>query len=322
MGKGSWMPDDVMKMYEDFPELLEGTHKNQHCHSHNTMSTFFSSTDWGQMEDRSLTCNYLLMLIVNFDGKYCAKVGYRAKRKSAGDITLSLVNNTDAYQDVKVRGDVEKEVLVIMDCEMVYTENTLSTVFADRYKKVKEDKKTIITTFPSSKWAEDKNLKQGTLPLSTYGDNSWNEGWEYDPDTYEWKPKKGKAIMDMTEKEWDEFNKEKVRDFTRLEVFSFINALIDKAITINTKFPGDKLFNVSKRYNERIEFLERLETEGMDYFSSLFKSQDMREYISLLSAFKEYISPYAKGNTFYDELSTTIDEMIMDIMTELQITTD
>src|SRR6185312_9358256 len=47
--KGGFKAVDIIEMYDEYPDLLEGKVKNQHIHTHHSMQTFFSGTDWSQL---------------------------------------------------------------------------------------------------------------------------------------------------------------------------------------------------------------------------------------------------------------------------------
>lgn len=141
VGEGSFKEADIIDLYDAYPGLMEGTHKAQHLHSHHTMGAFFSGTDWRNLGDRAGSANYCLMLIVNFDGSYVAKVAWKATRKIEGAQVLQFSNNLDALPAIQLEGRVteEEEVLVIVDCkiemEMVASE-ALSPSFTSRYEDV------------------------------------------------------------------------------------------------------------------------------------------------------------------------------------------
>lgn len=118
--KGGFKNVDIIEMYDTFPGMLEGSLKNHHIHSHNSMSCFFSGTDWEQLEDRGILGNYFIMLIVNFAGDYVAKCAFKGKRKVTTSPTLEFVNNTDGYAPFTLSSnDKDEEVLVVMDMEVV-----------------------------------------------------------------------------------------------------------------------------------------------------------------------------------------------------------
>lgn len=118
--KGGFKSADIVQMYDSFPGMLEGTHKNHHVHSHQSFGCFFSGTDWSQLEDRGVIHNYFIMLIVNFAGDWIAKCAFKGKRKITTSPTLEFSNNTDGYAPFTLNAkDKDEEVLVVMDMEVV-----------------------------------------------------------------------------------------------------------------------------------------------------------------------------------------------------------
>lgn len=84
------------------------------------MGAFFSGTDWEQLEDRGVSHNYFIMLVVDFAGTYKAKCAFKGKRKVTTSPTLEFSNNTDGYAPFTLtQKDKDEEVLVVMDMEVV-----------------------------------------------------------------------------------------------------------------------------------------------------------------------------------------------------------
>jgi hypothetical protein len=77
-GSGSYTEYDLGDNYAnaimDKPELLD--YAMGHCHSHNSMRSFFSGTDEEELTDNAPNYNYYLSLIVNNAGEYVAKIAY------------------------------------------------------------------------------------------------------------------------------------------------------------------------------------------------------------------------------------------------------
>lgn len=96
------------------------------------MRAFFSGTDWENLEDRACTSNYFLMLIVNFDGNWCAKVAYKGIQKGYSGVELEFANNADGLESLKLGGKKDKDVLVVMDCALEKEEKEI--VVEDKFK--------------------------------------------------------------------------------------------------------------------------------------------------------------------------------------------
>lgn len=136
--KGSFKAADIIELYEQYPGLLDGTLKAHHIHSHNDFQTFFSGTDWENLEDRAGISNYFLMLIVNFKGPYCAKVAYKGIEKGNSGRELEFANNVDGLTSLKLGGKKDRDVLVVMDCkiEIETVEIEVDDVFKARWEAV------------------------------------------------------------------------------------------------------------------------------------------------------------------------------------------
>lgn len=133
--KGGFKAADIGAMYDQFPGLLEGKQKNHHIHTHHNMGAFFSGTDWEQLEDRGCQSNYFMMLVVDFQKTYKAKVAWKAEQKVAAGTELHFANNTDELGMMTLTGAAkEKEVLVVMDCNIEYEEVPTDITLEDTMK--------------------------------------------------------------------------------------------------------------------------------------------------------------------------------------------
>lgn len=145
--RGGFKAVDIIQMYDKYPGLLDGSLKNHHIHTHHDMGAFFSGTDMENLEDRGVDSNYFLMLIVDFAGKYKAKVAFKARKKDSGSPILEFVNNEDGFTPIQLRGSDDKEILVIMDCRIEYDMPpvVIDQDFEERYaavvKALEEEKK-------------------------------------------------------------------------------------------------------------------------------------------------------------------------------------
>lgn len=233
VNKGAFKSSDIIELYEKYPELEEGILKLQHIHTHHNMGCFFSGTDWENLEDRALVSNYFLMLIVNFAGVAIAKVAFKARVEGNRGTELHFSNNGDSYESLKLGGEKEKEVLVVMDCK-VEIENTIEVdeEFVQRYeivaKAIADDKTTkeeerkkkynggyggygreVIGTqrelpFKGAveQWTSNEYW-DSALPENTYNPKSiYKDDYELNPKTQMWE-KKSKKISEMTEKEYE-----------------------------------------------------------------------------------------------------------------------
>lgn len=107
--------EDVINAYDIYEEAINCS--SGLCHSHHSMSAFFSGTDTSELKENCKNFNYYLSLIVNFDGKYCAKVGFYsasevktklAIKDSVGKIFNKQITKTE--ESVLI-GDLEIETI-------------------------------------------------------------------------------------------------------------------------------------------------------------------------------------------------------------------
>jgi hypothetical protein len=309
--KGGFKAADIVDMYEKFPDLETGKLKNHHIHSHNSFGTFFSSTDWEQLNDRSLVSNYFLMLIVNFEGKYCAKVAFKAKQGGKKNILLELSNNIDNYSPIKLVDSREKEMLVVMDCDIIYPERDtlIDDAFTERFAAVKkaiaeEKEKSKSSTYatPAYNGYNRNEVKQGSL------DNYWND----DKDSYRkgnynaadyyleggvWKKKETK-ISRMSDKEFKNHNSDKLV-FELRHARMFLNNLIDSKDANPYNFADcinllKSKESTLKKKADRDDFLQEIEYGMGAKFDELFPYKPDEIYLDLLQVTYDYLSPYAQ----------------------------
>lgn len=119
-------PVFIKWMFEN-PYILEM--KKGHIHSHNTMTTFFSSTDLGELKDNAPNHNIYVSLIVNNDNENCAMVAFMANEKTAipeRSLTTEVEFSDQDGNTIKKSYTINtpattKEVLVMYTQECVIT---------------------------------------------------------------------------------------------------------------------------------------------------------------------------------------------------------
>ncbi len=310
--KGGFKAADVVTMFDKHPELLEGEKKNQHIHTHHNMNAFFSGTDWENLEDRADVSNYFMMLVVNFSGKYCAKVAFKAKIKNSGTPMLEFVNNSDSIPVINLTEDSEREVLVVMDCDIIHEVPviTVSKDFEDRYelvkKQIEEDKKAKVTYWPNT------TSKNFPAPNKLWKDDDHDTDWKKNK-----KNKKDKKIADMTDKEWKEFDKikpQKVVDSKN--VFAFLNANVLGTHDLVFSSPIPNIIDVNGKFRDkkdRAEWMITLQFTMRDKFDAIFHPNNTDEYFEdMLGATINFLKPYT-----YNELTKDIVELFMDELMDI-----
>lgn len=100
-------------------ETMEKGWKMGHIHSHNTMSVFFSGTDWSELEDNAPNHNFYLSLIVNNFMDFCAKVCFIAEAKQTKDFDFLAKDELgQEYIYVAKPYEVKQKKLVVYDCDI------------------------------------------------------------------------------------------------------------------------------------------------------------------------------------------------------------
>ena len=210
--KGGFKSADIIQMYTEYPGLLDGTLKNHHIHSHHSMGAFFSGTDWENLNDRSLVSNYFMMLIVNIAGNYVAKVAFKAVKTGGGKKQLVFSNNLDGIPPIPLEEDVDKEMLVVMDCKISHINKTVDDVFRNRYsaliatKKREEEEKATTYNYRNNYGATGLGYNTNLRKPQEFA-FGYTPGYSVDRDRYgnvldDKKLPAAKSIMEMTEDEW------------------------------------------------------------------------------------------------------------------------
>ena len=103
------------------PAIL--TMKKGHCHSHNTMPTFFSGTDDSELRDNAPNHNIYVSLIVNNRNENCAKIA----------VLVNEVTETPAYtvkRDIKFRDQDGNEVAKTFTKEVEVVKTEQKAIYA------------------------------------------------------------------------------------------------------------------------------------------------------------------------------------------------
>lgn len=314
VGKGAFSGPDVIELFELFPGLEEGTHKRQHCHSHHTMSTFFSGEDWKNLENRANNANYALMLIVNMSGKWEAKVAFKGVREPEKQSSIRLVNNLDNYPVMTTVGFEGKEYLFTMDCDIVIpaAEEVIVDPFISRINKVRE-----LSERPT--WGGSAGFGGGlggnvSIP---------NKGDELTED-------KQKPFWKMTEGEWKEYNS---KDDTPPVIEdrharAFLNYYINPIAVMNSPMDfTDPLKGIiqksrelekSKNYKEALDAFMEYFSEGLSaWFDERLAvragdaAADIDDYVRFCEKVKEVIK--------FSSYCPLVALMIAEIETEIEV---
>lgn len=106
---------EVMNAYDIYEDGMESS--TGMVHTHHNMSTFFSGTDYSELNDNCKNFNYYISLIVNFDGKYRAKIAFptisetktKVKCKDSNGVTFIKSFTRNESQILIGDLDIEKQ---------------------------------------------------------------------------------------------------------------------------------------------------------------------------------------------------------------------
>lgn len=287
------------------------------------MQSFFSGTDWSQLEDRGILSNYFLMLIVNFKGEYVAKVAFKAEKSGKDAVELNFANNLDGRAPLTLAAQSAKEVLVVMDCiiEFEKPEKSVEDAFSARYDAVK--------TALAEEAAAKRTYTPAYIPYTGYGvapKRTWKQteftAWddEIDDITIGKFPSKKKGIMDMTDKEW---NMENVTASALTEkdawfaLSSYLSGTYDKS---NYDEPLDLIIDLNKQLKKKAEMEEYL----MEFSHGGFKAHvegihlecTPEDHIAILQFLVTYLDG-CKYNRLAGEMLDEIKDMVEDEINDL-----
>lgn len=154
---------DIVDIYDNIEGAMNM--KLGHVHSHHDMSAFFSGTDTSELMENVDKHNYYLSLIVNFEGKYVAKVAFLSEIKNTS--WMNFVNDHGKLQKFK-KDTFEKTMVVMnMDIKLEYNDaffyNRITQVYTKKENaKIKAD---AITAANRQKYTQPNDFQ-----LSLYRD--------------------------------------------------------------------------------------------------------------------------------------------------------
>jgi hypothetical protein len=324
-GAGAWKQVDIMDLFESFPGIMDGSKKNHHIHTHHSMGAFFSGTDWHNLEERASSANYAIMLIVDFQGTYKAKVAFKANVTTpgtpAGDRVISLANNVDGFIDftlpVEATEDHTEETLVVMDMEVVHelveveATDWFDTRFLSVQKSMEEESKRVRPSAPA------QEVNHGYINGRPYHRNGGFIQREMFEDTYdkEWEDidPSQKNIGDLTDKEWEKLNTEVYeKKITLKEAHIWINSVIygDLETTYDISPLSTMKQSNSDTKTDIYEEARHMLIDMNEFLEQLFPGSDETFYIDSLEFVNTNILDKATDNKLAQALSIMINKEI------------
>jgi len=165
---------DIVDIYDNIPDAMEW--KTGHIHTHHSMSAYFSATDESELNDNVDKHNYYLSLIVNFDGKYTAKVAFLSDvHKSA---KMNYVDDAGKTQHFKTQ-HIEKQMVTI-GMDIFYGLD--DKFFYDRYQQVIDkaiQKEKELAEARKNKYKSINSINTKDTDLSKYRGNNDSFRMEY-----------------------------------------------------------------------------------------------------------------------------------------------
>jgi len=126
---------DAYDIYEPAMERSTGL-----IHSHHSMGAFFSPTDTDELKSNCGNFNFYISLIVNFDGKYCAKIALPSKSNSKTKVSYLDESGKSIYSSFSRT----EEAIIIGELDVIreageQVPEWLSTRITKLFDKKKED---------------------------------------------------------------------------------------------------------------------------------------------------------------------------------------
>ena len=150
---------EVMNAYDISEELISCS--TGHCHTHHTMSTFYSKDDTEELLGNCKNFNYYITLIVNFAKDYKCKIAFPTKAKVNKEYTIK--NNEGKL--IKAKSSVEEEIILVGDLDIEF-ENKIET--EEWIVKRVAELKNQATEKAKAKTATPTYSTMGTFPSGTY----------------------------------------------------------------------------------------------------------------------------------------------------------
>ena len=175
------MSPDVISYMAQHPELLD--YKMGLIHSHNNMSTFFSTTDLNTLQEEGNERNHFVSLIVNNAGKYSAAITRKIKYTSLRSLSYEGFNGTVTGEQETVEGEEIEYFNLDIEFEKP-TENPFVEV-ADRLAEIKKAKQQATTTSVYSSgnyanyWGKDYLLHKDDAAKAAQPTLFNDEDWDY-----------------------------------------------------------------------------------------------------------------------------------------------
>lgn len=172
------------------PQIMDGTWKIGHIHSHHNMGVFFSSTDMDELNDNSASHNYYLSLIINNRMDFITKIAFRGE-VSVPNIPIEYVCKKEEGKEYIITDEIKaftRTKLFVLDCIMDTPDinPNVSPEFKSRVddiikeaeiKEAKIKEKEAETKIYQSNGQHNYQGSQGIASPFTKADRDSDKGW-------------------------------------------------------------------------------------------------------------------------------------------------
>jgi len=162
--------ENTLDMYDFYPDALKEEWRLGHIHTHHNMKAYFSGTDLQELRDNIDNHAYYLSLIVNFEGKYCAKMCIRGLRSVKENSVLEYTGLKSSKKTVQEHKQQREETIVYtvaLDIKIPEVEPDPS--FINELLKLKKRQAKEKSSYSSYGWSKSN------------GNSGYNNGYSVNP---------------------------------------------------------------------------------------------------------------------------------------------
>ena len=281
--------ESIMNFYDKFPEAMN--YKIAHIHSHNSMNSFFSSTDNDELKDNAKNYNYYLSLIVN------NKMDMVAKLAMAGKSTqiLTLKDNNGLLFNLDIK---EKSIIGTINVNVFPFDENLTEI-EKRVKELKDKEKEKEEERRKS-FDYTRSTVIGTDVYNRYDSIGYNYNTRNNPYNYQ------QNLFDNTNNQ--------ARTFSTNDTISPYNLDLIKCKNINElrkKLPSESIeLLIKKMINSLIETDKIREDLNLNDFLSMAENN---MYL-IKNIEQDVFDDSLDLDDFYmDKLSTNVDDIFIEL---------
>lgn len=254
--------ENIKELMNEYPDFVE--YKQALCHTHHSMSTFFSGTDTGTLYEQVGNYNYFLSLIVNYEGKFIAKIAMLGTEKTDGRELMTKNKKLFSFQ--KPKESIEEEVMYIIDCNVELEPITFATgtTFQSRIEELRKIKEArTVNTFRQSQAGSlisGFQGRQSELEFNNPLPKTWEQPW-HQP-TSEGR-KQFNAWTDEKYEDTSIISNNRFETITDLQYEDFLIKWMNHDLTAEGLIRTN-LDRLEKRYTKNLEYTSELAEPYID----------------------------------------------------------